>query len=765
MRIQLPLWRVILLGLLALATPLEAQVKQIVSQLTVEDTAAPLEKPEETEARLQQWLKETRTAFSRISEPSAETQLPTGIDTAALADYRQDLEQSILAIHRHLKIFATIPEARKALEAARAADAAWTGFDEKPPYSLLLTDELINQQEAIKEKAASYHSSLELFGRTLAGIQEEARRDENTAQDASEDGAADWRLTARRAKSRLLALRATFLQSNAALLRDQAQTAQLQLSLLDRQITLAKKKPSFSEADLAKVKKAAADRQAALHKEEAAIRKRQQDTTAAKVRAQAVLDQLLKATPAGTPLQQTPELALATVKLEAAETRVDALQFVAEALESANQLETMGSEIYQNRKNLLDSNIKAIREPALQSLRTSYDRLKSWEIVVTNELAAVNADISKQESRATSIAAEDPRLAPINEIRAALWDKLAIMQRVSQSVSAQRRMLQRWLDEWDNSNMNRPLAANLSEATASAWSYVKRIWKFQVFQYDDTVMIGGIPITEKRGVALGQFFYATLFFSIAYFISTRINNRMRNAVVRRGHLAEPQAKTLGNWLMIVVGFLLAVATLHFLKIPLTVFAFFGGALAIGLGFGTQTLIKNFISGIIVLFERKIRVGDIVDVSGVTGSITEINTRSSVLRSADGRETLVPNSEFLEKQVTNLTLSNRRFRHTLRVRVALDSAPQAVGAILKECVDRHGLVLKQPEPFVTFDDFADNAHVFAIYFWTEFNDKTDSDIVASDIRFMIEKHFAESGIEFPSAMLGFPYHIKTNITAE
>ena len=200
--------------------------------------------------------------------------------------------------------------------------------------------------------------------------------------------------------------------------------------------------------------------------------------------------------------------------------------------------------------------------------------------------------------------------------------------------------------------------------------------------------------------------------------------------------------------MILVSIALAITTLNYFDIPLTVFAFFGGALAIGLGFGTQTLIKNFISGIIVLFERKIRVGDIVEVDGVSGKVSEINTRSSVLRSADGKETLIPNSIFLENRVTNQTLSNRRVRRMIRVGVAYGTSPSQVSTILKECAERHGLILKDPAPVVAFEDFGDNALLFAIYFWTENNDKTDPVVVSSDVRIMIEKRFEEVGIGFP-----------------
>ncbi|RYD42209.1 MAG: mechanosensitive ion channel, partial [Verrucomicrobiaceae bacterium] len=139
---------------------------------------------------------------------------------------------------------------------------------------------------------------------------------------------------------------------------------------------------------------------------------------------------------------------------------------------------------------------------------------------------------------------------------------------------------------------------------------------------------------------------------------------------------------------------------------------------------------------------KIRVGDIVDVGGLAGSITEINTRSSVLRSGDGKETLVPNSYFLENRVTNLTLTNRRVRRTINVSVAYGSQVPLVISTLKECVDRHGLVLKDPVPVVTLDDFGEKALVFIVYFWIELNDKTNGDVVCSDIRQMIEKRFSE-----------------------
>jgi potassium-dependent mechanosensitive channel len=738
----------------ALALPLPAQMPSLATKHVAEPSAA--EKPEEAEARLQLWSKEARLTFAQVSEPGAETRLPPGIDPAALSEYRRDLEQIISGIKQLQKILAALPEARKASDAARAANASWTGFSEGPPYSVLLLDELLNQQQALQERLISYRSSEELFKRRLATLQEEAKLSEANSrrllaaatESPTGDSAPGWRLAADRTKSRFLALRGSFIQNNLHLIQDQAATAQQQLTLLERQITLVKQHPVFTTEDLEKVKKAAEDRQAAFRKEITTLRKTQQEATATRAKAQAALDLLLKPSADDVPAEQTPALALATLKLEAAETRVDALQSIYDNLESLIQLESHGLDLYQQRKTLIDSPATDSSTAALQSLRAAYERLSAWESVAANELTTINADLSKQESRLTTVAAEDPRLLPMNELRAALWEKQASTQRVYQALTTQRQVLEHWLDELTPSSTANPISEKVSKITASTRSLITQIWGFEVSQYVETSVIGGVPLPVNKAVTLGQFIIALLFFSISYYLANRIKNRFRDMIVRRGHIADAQARTVFNWLMILIGFLLMISTLAFLKIPLTVFAFFGGALAIGIGFGAQTLIKNFISGIIVLFERKVRVGDIVDVGGVAGTIIEINTRSSVLRGADGKETLIPNSLFLENRITNLTLSNRLVRRRLDVPVALTSSVQDVHTILKEAIERHGLVLKNPEPIVTFEDFTHGSHLFAIYYWTEFNDKTNSDVVASDLRFMIEKRFAEAGILFP-----------------
>jgi small-conductance mechanosensitive channel len=138
----------------------------------------------------------------------------------------------------------------------------------------------------------------------------------------------------------------------------------------------------------------------------------------------------------------------------------------------------------------------------------------------------------------------------------------------------------------------------------------------------------------------------------------------------------------------------------------------------------------------------------VDVDGIIGTVTEVNTRSSIVRSPDDVETMIPNSVFLENRVTNWTLSNTRMRRSLRVGVAYGTPPPKVMEILTEAAGRHGLVCKEPAPFAVFDDFGESALLFSLYFWLDLGGTTNAMIVASDLRLMIEKRLNEAGFDVP-----------------
>jgi small-conductance mechanosensitive channel len=147
-------------------------------------------------------------------------------------------------------------------------------------------------------------------------------------------------------------------------------------------------------------------------------------------------------------------------------------------------------------------------------------------------------------------------------------------------------------------------------------------------------------------------------------------------------------------------------------------------------------------------ERQVQVGDIVDVDGVTGTVTEVNLRSSTVLGFDGVEAMIPNSSLLENKVTNWTHTDNRVRRVVKIGVAYGSPVRQVADLLLDCMQRHGQVLKDPEPRVLFDDFGDSALVFAMHFWLEIKSGVSSLVVMSDLRFMVHRALEEAGIAIP-----------------
>ena len=137
------------------------------------------------------------------------------------------------------------------------------------------------------------------------------------------------------------------------------------------------------------------------------------------------------------------------------------------------------------------------------------------------------------------------------------------------------------------------------------------------------------------------------------------------------------ARIARRWILFLEVLLLVVLSMMVVKIPLTIFAFMGGALAIGAGFGMQNLLKNLISGLMLLFERPFRPGDVVEVGGIRGRVMDIGVRSSHILDANGIETLIPNSTFIEQNVTNWTLSSKSVRIVVNIGIAYGSPVKEV----------------------------------------------------------------------------------------
>jgi potassium efflux system protein len=170
-----------------------------------------------------------------------------------------------------------------------------------------------------------------------------------------------------------------------------------------------------------------------------------------------------------------------------------------------------------------------------------------------------------------------------------------------------------------------------------------------------------------------------------------------------------------------------------------------GALSIGLGFGLQNIFNNFISGLILLFERPVQVGDVVQVNDVWGTVMKITVRSTVVQTFDNASLIIPNSDMISNQVTNWSFKDPRLRRTITVGVAYGSDIGLVRETLLEVARAHPKVLKIPRPDVLFADFADSALTFKLRFWSSIDDFLKAE---TDIRFEIDRLFRERKIEMP-----------------
>jgi small-conductance mechanosensitive channel len=198
--------------------------------------------------------------------------------------------------------------------------------------------------------------------------------------------------------------------------------------------------------------------------------------------------------------------------------------------------------------------------------------------------------------------------------------------------------------------------------------------------------------------------------------------------------------TILHYLILVLGVLIAVAAAG---LNLDRLALLAGGFGVGVGFGLQNVVNNFISGLILLFERPIQVGDTVQIGGITGEIRRIGIRSSTVRTAEGAEVILPNGTLISDPLTNWTSSSRMRQITLTVSVPSDSSPETVIDTLRTVAAGHRFVLGAPAPTALYAGFSDNALNFQFDAWTD--RFAEWGTIRSELGMAITKAFAERGI--------------------
>jgi small-conductance mechanosensitive channel len=182
-------------------------------------------------------------------------------------------------------------------------------------------------------------------------------------------------------------------------------------------------------------------------------------------------------------------------------------------------------------------------------------------------------------------------------------------------------------------------------------------------------------------------------------------------------------------------------------INLSTLTVLAGALGIGIGFGLQNVTNNFVSGIIILFERPIKVGDRIQVGDVNGDVISISMRSTTVVTNDNISVIVPNSEFISSRVINWSHNDRNVRFNIPVGVAYKEDPEKVKQILLKVAEKDEGVLKSPKPDVLFVEFGNSSLNFNLRIWTNSFITTPA-ILTSKLYFEIFTEFRKAGIEIP-----------------
>ena len=231
----------------------------------------------------------------------------------------------------------------------------------------------------------------------------------------------------------------------------------------------------------------------------------------------------------------------------------------------------------------------------------------------------------------------------------------------------------------------------------------------------------------------------------AYLLSAFIRFVLEEDIYPRTRIATGQSyavSSLLNYTILAVGFFLALAVLGMDLTKMTVLA---GAFGVGIGFGLQSVVNNFVSGLILLFERPIHVGDTVQVGSLQGRVRRIGIRASIVRTMQGAEIIVPNAQLITEQVTNWTLSDQLRRLDLPVGVNYGSEPKKVIELLETVARAHPKVLQEPAPRGLFMSYGDSSINFELRAWTE---QTNSVQVHSDLTVAIYDAVYAAGISFP-----------------
>jgi len=403
-------------------------------------------------------------------------------------------------------------------------------------------------------------------------------------------------------------------------------------------------------------------------------------------------------------------------------------------------------EIWNQRYLVVGEGASGEKRAELKAELNDLALVDKWKEYITTRLDSLQLLIrTQQEALTSSVLSVDARedfrtsLGIYKKQEELLQRSIEFMKTYSQLMSSRDEEVQ---------NQKNTLAGRATDFLDSVKSMISKVWLTELYVAEETIIVGDSKISRPRSVTIGKVVQAILILLVGIWGLGHLKKLNHWLAINRFKLGPNDAQLYTRLLSYVLFIMVLVSALIFVNIPLAIFTFFGGALAIGIGFGAQALISNFISGLILMFDRTIRMGDMVEVDGHRGRITSIGMRSSSIKRFDGVEMYVPNSSFLQQNVINWTSSDTKIRYEIPVGVAYGSATKIVERVILLAVEAQPEVLDDPPPYMVFDSFGDSSLNFTAYLWLELTIDINNNIILSEIRHRIGERLAAAGISIP-----------------
>ncbi len=745
------------LGLADVCSLSPQSVHAVDSNLTMSasqtDRPGGVSQPDEIDvAALSERRKQAQTDLNAVRESLASKSL-AGAARGEQEERQALLEQIVRGYDEQLSDVQRLTEARERHADIVRSTNEWKGFPEPSPYSIFLADQLWDTVHSLTLAAEGLQSQRELLtlrfeqAREVLATAEERLRQASERMETVKNEAGrerrEYELAALRARVASVMLEAAQLSKRRV--EEELGGTKARLAFEQRQLDAVSPHVNFNEADLAQVRTRLSRERSRFEEQlkQSLVERQRQSQAVQQVEQR--LDLLRnKQTEGKGSVEETPALSKARAEVELARARMDNVVLQSDLLQQLRNIVEGERQLWEHRFVLVHTPEPGKAREAYQRFTPLFDNFHASRDYLRQQAGIISGQISEVENRM--------RHSPM-PLRAVLRDLIEVLhEREEDYTRSLRRMdeaatfMERWRTEFKQQQKELPVRDRLEEWLTRAGSLIQDAWRYELFSAEDTIEVDGKSMTGHRSVTVGKTLTALAIFLIGYVVCIHVARAMGRLAVTRLGMAADVANLVRQWSLALLVSFLIVLSFSWAKIPLTIFAFLGGAFAIGVGFGAQTLLKNIISGILLLIERPMRVGDLIEADNVRGRVTSIGLRSSTIRDAKGTETLIPNSSFLERALTNWTYSSRVGRFSLRVGAPYGTAAQQIMNLLSTLALQHPKVMKQPAPQVLLDEFGTQARIFSLNYWHEISPDVDPNGIASELRFAIEQKFEEAGLK-------------------